>query len=158
MIGTVDTDEKAHRAKENGCSFAINYRKEDIVTRVKEITDNELASVVYDSVGKDTILGSLGCLRPRGILVSFGTASGPTPNIDLATLGARGSLYITRASIAHYTAQRAEFEAAAESVFKALEQGILKAASPTTYPLQEVAQAHLDIQSGNTTGSVVLLP
>ena len=156
VIGTVGTDEKAQRAKENGCSFTINYRKEDFVARVKEITGSKLASAVYDSVGKDTILGSLDCLRPRGILVSFGTASGPTPNIDLATLGARGSLYLTRASIAHFTAQRAEFDAAADAVFKALEQGILKVASPTSYPLQEVAQAHRDIQGAKTTGSVVL--
>jgi NADPH2:quinone reductase len=156
VIGTVGTDEKAQRAKENGCTFTINYRKEDFAARVKEITGGKLASAVYDSVGKDTILGSLDCLRPRGILVSFGTASGPTPDIDIAALGARGSLYVTRASIAHYTAQRAEFEAAAEEVFKALEQQILKVASPATYPLEEVAQAHQDIQGGKTTGSVVL--
>ncbi|MBU9607417.1 quinone oxidoreductase family protein [Burkholderia multivorans] len=156
VIGTVGTDEKAQRAKENGCSFTINYRKEDFVALVKEITGGKLVSAVYDSVGKDTILGSLDCLRPRGILVSFGTASGPTPSIDLAALGARGSLYVTRASIAHYTAQRAEFEAGADAVFKALGQGILKVTSPTTYPLDEVAQAHRDIQGGKTTGSVVL--
>lgn len=156
VIGTVGSDEKAQRAKENGCAFTINYRKEDFVARVKEITGGKLASAVYDSVGKDTILGSLDCLRPRGILVSFGTASGPTPPIDLGALGVRGSLYVTRASIAHYTAQRPEFDAAASAVFKALEKGILKMASPTTYPLQEVAQAHQDIQSAKTTGSVVL--
>ncbi|SOE87582.1 NADPH:quinone reductase [Burkholderia sp. YR290] len=156
VIGTVSTDEKGQRARENGCSFTINYRKEDFVARVKEITGGKLVSAVYDSVGKDTIVGSLDCLRPRGILVSFGTASGPTPDLDLATLGARGSLYVTRPSIAHYTTQRREFDAAAEAVFKALAQGILKVGSPTTYPLREVAQAHQDMQGGKTSGSVVL--
>ncbi|MDR5804751.1 quinone oxidoreductase [Caballeronia sp. LZ001] len=156
VIGTVGSDEKAQRAKENGCAHTINYRKEDFVARVKEITSGKLTSAVYDSVGKDTIMKSLDCLRPRGILVSFGTASGPTPPIDLGMLGARGSLYMTRASIANYTAQRAEFEAAADSVFKALEQRILKVDSPTTYSLNEVVTAHRDIQGGKTTGSVVL--
>lgn len=158
VIGTVGSDEKAQRAKENGCHFTINYRKEDFVARVREITEGKLVSAVYDSVGKDTIMGSLQCLRPRGILVSFGTASGPTPTIDLAALGARGSLYVTRASVAHYTAQRAELEAAAEAVFGALAQRILQLAPPTIYPLQEVARAHRDIQGGKTQGSLVLMP
>jgi NADPH2:quinone reductase len=158
VLGTVGSDEKAQRAKENGCHFTINYRKEDFVARVREITEGKLVSAVYDSVGKDTIMGSLQCLRPRGILVSFGTASGPTPTIDLAALGARGSLYVTRASVAHYTAQRAELEAAAEVVFGALAQRILQLAPPTIYPLQEVARAHRDIQGGKTQGSLVLMP
>jgi NADPH2:quinone reductase len=158
VIGTVGSDEKAQRAKENGCHFTINYRKEDFVARVREITEGKLVSAVYDSVGKDTIMGSLQCLRPRGILVSFGTASGPTPTIDLAALGARGSLYVTRASVAHYTAQRAELEAAAEAVLGALAQRILQLAPPTIYPLQEVARAHRDIQGGKTQGSLVLMP
>ncbi|WP_322050632.1 quinone oxidoreductase family protein [Paraburkholderia bannensis] len=158
VIGTVGSDEKAARARENGCSFAINYRKEDFVARVKEFTDGKLVSAVYDSVGKDTIMGSLDCLRPRGILVSFGTASGPTPPIDLAALGARGSLYVTRASVAHYTAQRDEFEAAASAVFSMLKDGHLKIDAPTVYKFDDIVQAHRDVQGAKTTGSIVLLP
>ena len=158
VIGTVGTDEKAERARKNGCSFAINYRKEDFVARVKEITSGSLVSAVYDSVGKDTVLRSLDCLRARGILVSFGTASGATPPIDLGALGARGSLFVTRASIAHYTAQRSEFEVGANAVFEMLQRSILKADSPTIYSLEDVAQAHRDIQGGKTTGSVLLMP
>ncbi|WP_343676707.1 quinone oxidoreductase [Paraburkholderia heleia] len=158
VIGTVGTDEKALRAQENGCAHTINYRKEDFVARVKEITGGKLVSAVYDSVGKDTVMGSIDCLRPRGVLVSFGTASGPTPPIDLSTLGARGSLYVTRASVAHYTAQRAEFDAGADAVFEMLRAGHLKAESPSTYSLKNVAEAHRDVQAAKTSGSVMLLP
>jgi NADPH:quinone reductase len=158
VIGTVGTDEKAKRARENGCAHTINYRNEDFVARVKEITGGKLVSAVYDSVGKDTVNGSLDCLRTRGILVSFGTASGPAPLIDLSALGARGSLYVTRASVAHYTAQRQEFEDGAKAVFDMLKTGHLKAESPTIYPLDQVVQAHRDAQGGKTSGSVILMP
>ncbi|GAB3628374.1 quinone oxidoreductase [Pandoraea terrae] len=158
VIGTVGTDEKAEYARENGCAHTINYRKEDFVARVKEITGGAGVSAVYDSVGKDTVNGSLDCLRPRGILVSFGIASGPAPLIDLSTLGAKGSLFVTRASVAHYTGQREELEGAAQAVFDMLKAGHLKADVPTVYPLANVVQAHRDIQAGKTSGSVVLMP
>jgi len=158
VIGTVSNEAKQQRALAAGCTAVINYRSEDFVSRVDELTEGKLASVVYDSVGKDTIIGSINCLRPRGTLVSFGTVSGPTPEIDLALLGARGSLFATRASIAHYTANRAEFELAARRVFDALHEGTIRVDAPTVYPLEEVAQAHHDVQSGLTIGSVVLMP
>jgi NADPH2:quinone reductase len=158
VIGSVGSDEKAEHARGNGCQHVINYRREDLVARVKEITGGKLVSAVYDSVGKDTILKSLDCLHPRGILVSFGTASGPTPPIDLGALGARGSLFVTRASIAHYTANHDEFSAAARALFAMLKAGHLKASKPVVFALDDVGDAHRSIQSGQTQGSIVLRP
>ncbi|WP_261540160.1 quinone oxidoreductase family protein [Burkholderia multivorans] len=158
VIGTAGTDEKVEHARNHGCTHPINYRKDDFVKRVKDITDGVGVSAVYDSVGKDTITGSLECIRQRGILISFGVTSGATPPIDLATLGAKGSLYATRASVAHYTAKRDELLDAAYSLFEMLQGGHLRAESPTIYPLDRVTQAHADIEAKKTSGSVILIP
>jgi NADPH2:quinone reductase len=158
VIGTVDSEEKAAYAKENGCDHPIVYKQTDVVQRVRELTNGQGVSVVYDSVGKDTFSQSLQALRPRGTLVSFGTISGPTPLIDLAELGAKGSLVVTRPSIAHYTAKREELEAGAAAVFEMIASGKIKPAKITKYPIREVIRAHADLESGKTSGSVILVP
>ncbi|WP_343654255.1 quinone oxidoreductase [Paraburkholderia caribensis] len=158
VIGTVGSDAKASHALQNGYTHTVNYKSEDFVARVRELTDGVGVAVAYDSVGKDTIMGSLDCVRTRGTLVSFGTTSGPTPPIDLATLGGKGSLYLTRASVAHYTAKRPELENAADAVFSMLKAGKLRAAEPTRFALKDVADAHRELQSGKTSGSVILVP
>lgn len=157
VIGTVDGEDKAAYAKANGCDHRILYKTEDVVQRVKEITNGAGVSVVYDSIGKDTIAQSLQCLRPRGTLVSFGTVSGPTPPIDLAELGSRGSLFVTRPSIAHYTAKREELVGGANVLFDAIASGVVKPAKTTKYALKDVQQAHRDLEAGKTSGSVVLV-
>lgn len=158
VIGTVSSDEKAAYVKSLGADHAVVLKHEDLVQRVKDITGGAGASVVYDSIGKDTIAQSLQCLRARGTLVSFGTASGATPPIDLAELGSRGSLFVTRASIAHYTAKRDELVAAANALFDAIAAGIVKPAKTTRYALKDVHQAHRDLEGAKTSGSVVLVP
>lgn len=158
VIGTVGSDEKASFVRALGCDHAIVHKREDLVQRVKEITNGAGVSVAYDSIGKDTIAQSLQCLRPRGTLVSFGVASGPTPPIDLAELGARGSLYVTRASIAHYTANREELVAGAKALFDAIADGVVKPAKTTRYALRDVQQAHCDLEGARTSGAVVLIP
>lgn len=158
VIGTVSSDEKAAFIKALGCDHAVVYRREDLVQRVRDITGGAGVSVVYDSIGKDTVAQSLQCLRPRGTLVSFGVASGPAPLLDLAELGARGSLYVTRASIAHYTANRQELLAGAQALFDAIAAGVIRPAKVTRYALKDVQQAHRDLEGARTSGSVVLLP
>lgn len=158
VIGTAGSAEKAAIAAENGCSHVILYRNEDFVTRVKELTGGKGVDAVFDPVGADTFAGSLDCLRPRGTLVSFGEASGPVPPLNVASLGAKGSLFVTRPSIAHYTADRAEYEAAAANLFEAIAQGVVSLPRVTTYRLREAARAHADLEARGTAGSVVLLP
>jgi len=158
VIGTMSSDEKAALARANGCDHTIIYSRENFVERVKEITGGAGVPVVYDSVGATTFAGSLDCLRPRGMLVSFGTASGPTPPLDLGALGAKGSLFVTRASIAHYTAKREELEAGGAAVFEMIRKGALKAVGLKTYALAEAVQAHRDLEGRTSTGSLVLLP
>ena len=158
VIGTMSSDEKAALARANGCDHTIIYSRENFVERVKEITGGAGVPVVYDSVGATTFAGSLDCLRPRGTLVSFGTASGPTPPLDLGALGAKGSLFVTRASIAHYTAKREELEAGATAVFEMIRKGALKAVGLKTYALADAVQAHRDLEGRTSTGSLVLLP
>lgn len=158
VIGTVGSTEKAAIAKANGCSHVINYRDEDFEARVKEITSGAGVDVVYDAVGADTFAKSLNCLRPRGTMVSFGEASGPVDPVPVSTLGAKGSLNLTRPSIAHYTADRAEYECAAENLIGAIRSGIVRAPEVTTYALADAAQAHNDIEARRTAGSVILLP
>lgn len=158
IIGTVSSSEKAQIARENGCTHVINYTTEDFRTRVAEITGSKGVDVVYDSVGAETFTKSLDCLRPRGTLVSFGESSGPVPALNVATLGAKGSLYVTRPSIAHYTASRSEYEAAAANLFAAMQAGILRASDVASYALSDARKAHEDLEARRTTGSVVLLP
>lgn len=158
MIGTVGSDEKARLAKENGCTHVINYRTEDYVARVKEITNGEGCDVVYDSVGKDTFPSSLGCLKPKGLWVSFGNASGPVPLFDITILSAKGSLYATRPTVMAYTARRADLLANAADLFDMVGKGAVKITVSRTYPLREAAAAHRDLEARKTTGSVVLIP
>ena len=158
MIGTVGSDVKARLAKENGCTHVINYRTEDYVARVKEITNGEGCDVVYDSVGKDTFPSSLDCLKPKGLWVSFGNASGPVPLFDITILSAKGSLYATRPTVMAYTARRADLLANAADLFEMVGKGAVKITVSRTYPLREAAAAHRDLEARKTTGSVVLIP
>ena len=158
MIGTVGSDEKALLAKENGCTHVINYRTEVYVARVKEITNGEGCDVVYDSVGKDTFPSSLDCLKPKGLWVSFGNASGPVPLFDITILSAKGSLYATRPTVMAYTARRADLLANAADLFEMVGKGAVKITVSRTYPLREAAAAHRDLEARKTTGSVVLIP
>jgi len=158
VIGTVSLEEKAEVARANGCDHTIIYTKEDFKARVAEITGGKGVRVVYDSVGADTFTKSLDCLRPRGTLVSFGEASGPVEPLNVASLGGKGSLFVTRPSIAHYTAERSEYEVAARNLFGAMQAGIVKASRVTTYPLSEARAAHDDLEARRITGSMVLIP
>lgn len=158
MIGTVGSDEKAALAKAAGCSHVINYNTEDFVARVMEITNGEKVSVVYDSIGKDTFTKSLDCLRPLGMMVSFGSASGPVPDFSLAELAARGSLFITRPTLFSYAAKRADLEAMAADLFAVVASGDVKIDINQTYKLADAAQAHIDLESRKTTGSSILVP
>jgi NADPH2:quinone reductase len=158
MIGTVGSQEKAELAKANGCTHVINYRTEDFVARVKEITDGRGCDVVYDSIGKDTFPKSLDCLRPKGLWVSFGNASGPVPPFYLGLLSAKGSLFATRPSVMTYTARREDLVANAEELFALVASGAIKIEVSRTYPLREAAEAHRDLEARKTTGSIVLVP
>lgn len=158
MIGTVSSDEKAELAKENGCVHTINYRKENFVERVKEITNGEGVPVVYDSVGKDTFTDSLDCLSPLGMMVSYGSASGPVPNFSLNELASRGSLFITRPSIFSYIAKRNDLEMMAAELFGMVEGGKIAIDINQRYALQDAAQAHRDLEARRTTGSTILIP
>ncbi|WDZ75179.1 quinone oxidoreductase [Ensifer adhaerens] len=158
IIGTVSSAEKAGIARANGCDHVVLYTEEDFQARVTEITGGKGVDVVYDSVGAETFAKSLDCLRPRGTLVSFGASSGPVPPLDVSSLAAKGSLYATRPSIAHYTADRREYETAARDLFGAIQAGTVRASAITTYPLPEARKAHEDLEARRTTGSAVLLP
>jgi NADPH2:quinone reductase len=158
VIGTVSSADKAALARAHGCDHPINYREENFVERVREITAGAGVPVVYDSVGKDTFMDSLDCLRPRGLMVLFGAASGPVPPVDLGVLAQRGSLYITRPSLFTYTASRQELLDTANSLFAVVRSGAVKIEVNQTYPLVEAARAHTDLQARRTTGSTVLMP
>ena len=158
VIGTVGSPEKAALAKAHGCTHTINYRTEDFAARVREITGGAGVPVVYDSVGKDTFEGSLKCLRPLGLLVGFGNASGPVPPFELGRLSALGSLFITRPTLMTYTAKREDLVATAQELFDVVTSGAVKIEINQTYPLAETAQAHRDLEARKTTGSTILLP
>lgn len=158
VIGTVSTDDKAALAKKNGYKHVIVYSREDFVARVKEITKGKGVPVVYDGVGKDTWPKSLDCLGVRGLMVSFGNASGPLPAINSGDLNSRGSLYFTRPTMGHYTATRPDLELSAGRVMSAIKSGKLKIRINQTYALKDAAQAHRDLQERKTTGSILLLP
>jgi len=157
VIGTVGSDEKAQIAKAHGCDHTIVYTRENFAERVKQITNGAKVPVVFDSVGKDTFTGSLDCLKPRGLLAVFGNGSGPVTGIDLNVL-ARGSFYVTRPTLMTYTAQRSDLEASAKELFDIVKSGKVRIEINQTYPLQEAAQAHRDLESRKTTGSTLLLP
>lgn len=158
VIGTAGGAEKCAIAKSLGADHVIDYRSEDWVKRVKEITEGKGVHVVYDGVGKDTCIPSMDCLRPRGYLVTFGNASGPVPAIEPLTLSQKGSIFLTRPTLAAYTGTRAELELSAGALMEVVAKGVVKINVKHTYPLAEAAQAHRDLESRKTTGSVVLLP
>ncbi len=158
VIGTVGSDEKADLAAANGCDHTIVYSRQNFPERVGEITNGEGVAVVYDSVGRATFEGSLDCLRPLGVMVSFGNASGPLAPFDPAILGAKGSLFLTRPSLMTYTDKRQDLVAAAEELFNVVLGGQVKIAIHQTYPLAEAARAHTDLEARKTTGLTVLLP
>jgi NADPH2:quinone reductase len=158
VIGTVGDDAKAAIAKANGCAHVINYRTEDFVARVKEITGGEGVACVYDSVGKDTFPASLDCIRPIGMFVSFGQSSGLPPPFTLATLQQKGSLYATRPTVTMYLAKRPDLEASAAELFAALKDGTVKIAVNQEFPLRDAAEAHRALEARQTTGATVLMP
>ena len=157
-VGTVSTEEKAELARANGCDFPVVHDSGDFVATVMEVTDGEGVPVVYESIGKDTFERSLDCLRPCGILASYGHASGPPPLVDVIDLGRRGSLFVTRPAIMHYMEKRADLEASAKDVFEVVQSGGVKVQVNHLLPLREVAKAHRAIEERRTTGSTVLLP
>ncbi|HSB24170.1 MAG TPA: quinone oxidoreductase [Burkholderiaceae bacterium] len=158
LIGTAGSDDKCQLALQHGAAHAINYRSEKFVERVKAITGGKGVKVVYDSVGKDTFEGSLDCLRPFGLLASFGNASGPVPPFAPAILGAKGSLYVTRQTLFTHIATREATQAMADDLFTVVSGGAVKIRIDQRYPLAEVAQAHRDLEARKTTGSSILLP
>ena len=158
MIGTVGSDEKAALALAAGCSHVINYNTENFVERVKEITGGKKVTVVYDSIGKDTFTGSLDCLRPLGMMVSYGNASGPVPDFSLGELASRGSLFITRPTLFAYAASRSELESMSAELFEMVGSGKVKIDIRQRYRLADVGRAHEDLDGRRTTGSTVLLP
>jgi NADPH2:quinone reductase len=158
VIGTVGSDEKIAIAREHGCDHVINSSKEDTVARVKEITGGKGLPVVYDGVGQATLMTSLDCLRPRGLLVSFGNASGPVKSLDLGLLSTKGSLYVTRPTLMAYTASDEELNETADDLVAMVESGKVKIPVNQRYALADVVQAHRDLESRKTTGTTVLLP
>jgi NADPH2:quinone reductase len=157
VIGTVGSEEKAELARAHGCHHTINYKTEDFAARVQEITDGQGVPVVYDSIGKDTIDGSITSLARLGMMVSFGNASGPVTNFDLAKLQPK-SAYITRPTLFGYNATRPELEASAAALFDVVRSGAVRIEIHQTYPLAETAQAHRDLEGRKTTGSTILVP
>ena len=158
VIGTVGSPAKAELARAHGCDHVINYSTENFTQRVREITGGEGVPVVYDGVGKDTFMGSLDSLRPLGMMVSYGNASGPVPPFDLLLLSQKGSLFVTRPTIVNYTAKRADLEALGAELFDVVASGKVRIEVNQTYPLKEAAQAHRDLEARKTTGSTILLP
>ncbi len=158
LIGTVGSKEKGELALAHGAAHVINYNEEDIVARVREITKGAGVPVVYDSVGKDTFFRSLDCLKPRGLMVSFGNSSGAVEPFSPGELAKRGSLYLTRPTLGAYMATRSELEAMAADLFGMVESGKLKVDVNQTFPLAQAAEAHRALESRRTTGSTVLLP
>ncbi len=157
VIGTVSTKAKADIARAHGCDHPIVYTREDFAARVRDITGGEGVPVVYDSVGKSTFEASLKCLRRRGVMASFGEASGDPDPMPPRRLGALGSIYLTHPSVSNYTVTRAELLAAAHDLFAMVGSGRIKIAISQTYPLRDAARAHADIESRRTTGSIVLM-
>jgi NADPH:quinone reductase len=158
LIATAGSDAKCRLALEHGAAHAINYRTEDFVARVKDITGGKGVKVVYDSVGKDTFEGSLNVLRPFGLLASFGNASGPVPPFAPGILGNKGSLYITRQTLFTHIATRESCQAMADDLFAVVRSGAVKIRIDQRYPLAEVARAHTELEARNTTGCSILIP
>ena len=158
VIGTVGSSEKAEIANANGCDHPILYSEEDFAAKTKEITGGNGVDAVYDSVGQATFMKSLDCLRPMGMMVSFGQASGSVPAFDPSILAAKGSLFLTRPSLMAYTAKREDLLEHARDLFAVVESGAVKIEIKQTYPLSEAVQAHRDLEARKTTGSTILIP
>ncbi|MCB1916839.1 MAG: quinone oxidoreductase [Rhodocyclaceae bacterium] len=158
VIGTVGSPQKAELARAHGCDHPIDYRCENFAERVREITGGEGVPVVYDSIGKDTFMDSLSCLRPFGTMVLFGAASGPVPPFDLGLLAKMGSLYVTRPTLFTYTAARSDLVAMGEELVSVVASGQVKIEVNQRYALDEAAQAHRDLEGRRTTGSTILVP
>ena len=158
VIGTAGSAEKADLARAAGCDHVILYREQDFAAEVRKLTGGSGVDVVYDSVGKDTFAGSLDSLRRRGTMVSFGNASGKVPPFEPVLLSEKGSLFLTRPSLAHYTGTRPELETAANALFEVIAKGIVQPQIRQRYPLREVARAQIELAGRRTTGSSVLLP
>jgi NADPH2:quinone reductase len=158
VIGTVGSPEKAELARTHGFTHIINYRNEDVVQRVLEITDGQKVPVVYDGVGLDTFDISLDCLRPRGLMVSFGNASGAPEPLNLQVLANKGSLYITRPTMLTYTLSAQELQQSSDDLFRRVLDGTVSIEINQRYALADVQQAHRDLESRKTTGSTVLVP
>jgi len=156
VIGTVGSDEKAELARAHGCDHPIVYTRDDFVAEVERITGGAKLPVVYDSIGRDTFLKSLDCLRPRGLMVSFGNASGPVDPFPPGILAQKGSLFLTRPTMYHYTATRAELEAAANELFELVENGTIRIEVNQRFPLRDAAEAHRALEARQTSGSTVL--
>jgi NADPH2:quinone reductase len=158
VIGTVGSAAKGELAKAHGCDHVINYTTEDFAARVREITGGEGVAVVYDGVGKDTFAGSLDCLRPMGMMVSYGNASGPVPPVDLIQLSQKGSLFVTRPTLMSYTARREDLEDLGRALFEVVGDGRVRVEINQRYALKDAAQAHIDLEARKTTGSTILVP
>jgi NADPH2:quinone reductase len=158
VIGTVGSSGKALIARAHGCGYVINTREEDFVAKVKDYTKGKGVDVVYDSIGKDTFPGSLDCLKPLGLWVSFGQSSGPVPPFDITLLSQKGSLFATRPSLHTYTASRKDLVATANDLFQIVASGKVRIAVNQTYPLEKAAEAQADLEARRTSGSTVLLP
>ena len=158
VIGTVGSEAKAELARAHGCDHPILYTRENFVERVRALTGGHGVAVVYDSVGKDTFMGSLDCLQPMGMMVSFGNASGAVPAFEPGLLSAKGSLFLTRPTLMTYTAKRADLVASAAALFAVVQKGAVKIEIHQRYPLRDAAQAHRDLEARKTTGSTLLMP
>ena len=158
VIGTVSTEEKAEQARAAGCDHAVVHGAGDFVATVKEVTGGEGCAVVYESIGKDTFRRSMDCLRPLGMMASYGHASGAPDPVDVIELGARGSLFLTRPAIMHYMARREDLVAGSRELFEVVQNGAVKPAVNHLYPLSQAAEAHRMIEARQTTGATVLLP
>ena len=158
VIGTVGSEEKAALAKSYGCYLTILYTKEDFVARTKELTNGKGVNVVYDSIGKDTFMQSLDCIKPRGMMVTYGNASGSVPPIDVGILGVKGSLKLTRPTVMTYAHDRSLLEPMSADLFDKVMSGKIKIEINQRYQLQDAAQAHRDLEDRKTTGSTIFLP
>lgn len=158
VIGTAGSADKARLAKDHGYDHVILYRDTNFVEELLKLTDHKGVPVVYDGVGKDTFMGSLDCLQPRGLMVSFGNASGAVPPFTLGILAQKGSLYLTRPTLASYVKRREDLLAAAEELFDVVTRGAVKMNVTKTYALKDAVEAHKALESRATTGSVILLP
>lgn len=156
VIGTVGSKEKADMARANGCAYTILYNEQDFVAEVKTITGGKGVPVVFDGVGKDTFIKSLDCLSKRGLMVTFGNASGPPPAVEVGALASRGSLFLTRPTLGDYVGQRADYERACGEFFDVVLSGAVKLDTVQAYGLAQAAHAHKDLEARKTTGSVIL--